>query len=122
MTDKEHLKKVMAIANKNIFIEVYYKNSDSKIASTVKSVYDKVLEQIKESLDWNDIDKDTCRILGFGKWDDDSNLYLIPAYMYPIIPIGLKVTTILDNEEEFNGKNDTDSRFGCLAFGIKIKE
>lgn len=51
-----------------------------------------------------------------------ANLWLIPLYLFPIIPIGLKVTCINGEEIVNDGHNlDDDIRFGCVAYGIKIK-
>ncbi len=51
-----------------------------------------------------------------------ANLWLIPLYLFPIIPIGLKVTCINGEEIVNDGHNlDNDIRFGCVAYGIKIK-
>lgn len=52
-----------------------------------------------------------------------ANLWLIPLYLFPIIPIGLKVTCINGEEIVNDGHNlDDDIRFGCVAYGIKIKK
>ena len=49
-------------------------------------------------------------------------LRLIPLYLYPSLPIGIKLTSISGEEIVFNGSNiDTDTRFGCIAWGIKPK-
>lgn len=122
MTNKEALQRGTALCCKNIFLQVYYKSADGIIADVVKENAPRLLEHIKQNLDWNDIDEETCRILGFSKWEDNDNVWLIPTYLYSIIPIGLKVVTIFGNEAVFNSHNDDDSRLGVLPFGIKVKE
>lgn len=50
-------------------------------------------------------------------------LRLIPLYLYPSLPIGITLTSIDGEEIVYNGSNiDTDTRFGCLAWGIKPKK
>ena len=50
-------------------------------------------------------------------------LRLIPLYLYPSLPIGITLTSINGEEIVFDGSNiDTDTRFGCLAWGIKPKK
>ena len=50
-------------------------------------------------------------------------LRLIPPYLYPSLPIGITLTSIGGEEIVFDGSNiDTDTRFGCLAWGIKLKK
>lgn len=51
------------------------------------------------------------------------NLYLIPLYLYHLIPNGLKVYSIFGEEiivDTVNHNLDNDSRFGVLAYGIKF--
>ena len=50
-------------------------------------------------------------------------LYLIPAYLYPSLPIGITLTSIGGEDVIFDGSNiDIDVRPGWLAYGIKPKK
>ena len=50
-------------------------------------------------------------------------LRLIPLYLYPSLPVGITLTSIGGEEIVFDGSNiDIDTRFGCLAWGIKPKK
>lgn len=50
-------------------------------------------------------------------------LRLIPLYLYPSLPTGITLTSIGGEEIVFDGSNiDTDTRFGCIAWGIKPKK
>lgn len=47
---------------------------------------------------------------------------LIPLYLLPILPEGTKLYSIFGEEIIYDGNNiNNDTRFGCLAYGIKIK-
>ena len=48
-------------------------------------------------------------------------LALIPIWLYPFIPEDLELTSIGGNKD-FAPNIDTDVRFGCLAWGILLKE
>ena len=49
-------------------------------------------------------------------------LRLIPLYLYPSLPLGITLTSINGEDVIFDGSNiDTDTRFGCIAWGIKPK-
>ena len=63
-------------------------------------------------------------LIGFTKWSEDSpNLYLIPSWLYPALPVGLQVTGISGEESEFSPEtHDSESRYGCLAYGINLVE
>ena len=83
-----------------------------------------MLEDLKKYINWEDMTKEDARELRFGIWSDDMpDLYLIPLYLLPILPIGTKVVDIFGEEIIYDGTNiDNDARFGCLAYGIIIKE
>ena len=61
-------------------------------------------------------------LIGFTKWsEDDPNLYLIPSWLYPALPVGLQVTDISGEVSEFSPEtHDSDSRYSCLAYGINL--
>ena len=63
-------------------------------------------------------------LIGFTKWsEDDPNLYLIPSWLYPALPVGLQVTGISGEVSEFSPEtHDSESRYGCLAYGINLVE
>ena len=63
-------------------------------------------------------------LIGFTQWsEDDPNLYLIPSWLYPALPVGLRVTGISGEVSEFSPEtHDSESRYGCLAYGIHLVE
>ena len=63
-------------------------------------------------------------LIGFTLWSEDSpSLYLIPAWLYPALPVGLQVTGISGEVSEFSPEtHDSESRYGCLAYGINLVE
>jgi hypothetical protein len=53
---------------------------------------------------------------------EDEDIILFPGGWYDIIPDGFKCTGIHGQEEIFvKGESDDDTRFGCLAYGIRRK-
>ena len=74
-------------------------------------------------IDLSEMTVETALELRFQKWDSDSNLYLIPLWFKPLIPIGIELTCINGEKIVYDGNNiDDDIRFGCLAYGIEITE
>ena len=63
-------------------------------------------------------------LIGFTKWsEDDPSLYLIPSWLYPALPVGLQVIGISGEESEFSPEtHDSESRYGCLAYGVNLVE
>ena len=50
-------------------------------------------------------------------------LYLIPVYLYPSLPIGITLTSIVGKDVIFDGSNiDLYVRYGFLSYGIKPKK
>ena len=101
--------------------EYYHEPND--IYTEIKIARKKFLEKLKDEIDFNNLNEQEAIELRFGKWsEEDPTLYLIPIWLLPILPIGTKVTSIFDEEIVYDGKNiDNDVRFGCLAYGIRVK-
>lgn len=69
--------------------------------------------------------------LGFGLWDETSNLHLIPYFLYDFLEYGQELTsisgsvkTVTPEYKDIESDNyiDNDHRFGCLAYGFIPKE
>ncbi|MGN0173974.1 MAG: hypothetical protein ACI39F_05995 [Acutalibacteraceae bacterium] len=104
---------------------VYDSWGDKMKVREMKEKFDMFYKQFKDKnlIDFNNLTISEAKELRFGKWDENSDLWLIPLWLYPLIPIGTKLTSISGNEIIFDGKNiDKDIRFGCLAWGIELKE
>lgn len=80
-------------------------------------------ESNKPLIDISKMTVGTAKEMGFCKWDENSDLYLFPLWFMPLIPIGTEVTSIGGEKIIYDGTNlDNDIRFGCLAYGIELKE
>jgi hypothetical protein len=79
--------------------------------------------------DWESLralNKAELKAMGCGVWDepDENNtvLMLLPGEWYSAIPNGFEGEDINGNPDVFErGATDDDIRFGCLAFGIRVK-
>lgn len=104
----------------------------SQITNLVLFEQEPRLEYIFDQLDeyqiplehWQALTIPQAKCLGFRKWDVDSNLMLIPGYLYSFIPAGLALYSISGEETEYLDYTelDSDCRFGCLAYGIHMQE
>ena len=80
-----------------------------------------LLEELKEVIDWYKLSTTEATVLGFQRWE--GNLWLIPLYLLPILPVGIEVICISGEKITYDGKNiDDDQRFGCIAYGINITD
>lgn len=93
-------------------------------------------------VDFTDFTSDELLLCGFKIWNKETNLHLIPLYLYPFLPIGIELTCIdgskikveenydsqyiesclvgIDSSDLIKNKSyiDNDHRAGMLAFGI----
>lgn len=101
--------------------EYYHEPND--IYEEIKIARKRFLEALKDEIDFNDLSKEEAIELRFCKWsEEDPSLYLIPIWLFPILPVGTKLTSINGDEIVYDGKNvDNDVRFGCLAYGVRVK-
>lgn len=98
--------------------------SDEYCRQSVKNATGVFLSAMEKYIDWGNITREEALGLGFTLWSaDQPDLYLIPLYLLPILPIGTEVTCINGRTFIYDGTNiDNDVRFGCIAYGITIKE
>lgn len=108
----------------NVMAESYNYNWSAEFkANEIKNNFDKFYESAKKlDLDLDKLTVDELKEMRFGKWDDESNLWLIPLWFVPLLPVGIELTTISGEKVKYTGDNiDLDIRFGCIAYGI-VKE
>ena len=94
-----------------------------KIKENKKS-FEEFYEELKKHIDFTKLTVEEAKELRFKRWSDEQpNLWLFPLYLVPIIQEGLEVTSISGNKYKYEKeKADNDIRFGCVAYGIEIKE
>lgn len=98
--------------------------SDEFCRKEIKEAHDKLIEELKKHIDLKTLTREEAIELRFGRWSDETpNLYLIPLWLLPVVPIGTELTSIFGNKVKYDGTNiDNDIRFGCIAYGIEICE
>ena len=70
-------------------------------------------------INWQNLTVEEALELRFCRWEEESDLYLIPIWLYPFIPEDLVLTSIGGNKA-FVSCISTDTRFGRLSWGILI--
>jgi hypothetical protein len=111
-------------ANKVAETTQYTNWSDDFCRKEIKESTEKFINELKKHIDWDNLTVEEARELRFCRWDDDQpDLWLIPLWLLPIVPIGMELETIDGTKVIYDGTNvDNDIRFGCIAYGITIKE
>ena len=86
----------------------------------LRKAFDKFYKSMKGlDLDLEKLTVDELKEMRFCKWDEESDLWLIPLWFVPLLPVGIELTTISGAKVTYTGDNiDLDIRFGCTAYGI----
>lgn len=100
---------------------VLHTKDPGHLDSDIRQSWGVFCNSAKKYIDWKNLTIEEARELRFRKWDEESDLWLIPIWLYPFIPEDLELTSIGGNKG-FAPNIDTDVRFGCLAWGILLKE
>lgn len=98
----------------------YHENEQT---SGMKIKTHKFFDSIEKFIEWDKLERDDFLTLGFmniSDYDDEYDLWLLPAWMYDIIPNGFKLYDSNMNEFFFN-RNTTpfEQQYGCLKYGIR---
>lgn len=68
-----------------------------------------------------DLTSGELKTLDFQRWDEESNLYLIPIWMTKFIQQDIEVTSFMGKKKKL-ADADKDHRCGCIAYGVIPKE
>ena len=97
--------------------------SDEFCRKEVRQATMDFVSELRKYIDFSKLTREEAVALRFGQWEEGSDLYLIPLYLLPIVPVGTELTCISGESVVYDGTNiDNDVRFGCIAYGIRISE
>lgn len=121
MKKKEIINCLTWYANRVAETVRYTSWDDAFCRNEVRTATMDFLSELRKHIDFSKLTKEEALALRFGWWDDD--LYLIPLYLLPLVPVGTELTSINGNTIVYDGTNiDDDVRSGCLAWGVRISE
>ena len=102
---------------------IYNWADDYKVGENNEN-FETFYEELKKHIDFIKITVEEAKELRFQRWSEEQpDLWLFPLYLVPIIPEGLEVTFISGEKAKYEkDKMDNDIRFGCVAYGIEIKD
>ena len=96
-------------------------------ARTIKESFETFYNSLKKDTNKHLVDltamtAEKAKELRFCRWSEDTpNLWLLPLWFVPLIPIGTELTDIGGGKVVYDGNNiDLDVRFGCIAYGIEL--
>ena len=130
MTDLEFYQKALScqswLVNRISESKAYAKHwSDEFCLEDIRKAIERYYSDnsVKEVFTLDNLTKERAKALRFGKWSDEQpDLYLFSLWFVLFLPYGTKVVGIGGNTFEYNKDTDLDTRFGCVAFGIEIKQ
>lgn len=130
MTDLEFYRNALAcqswLVNRISESKAYAKNwSDEFCLEDIRKAIERYYsdDYVKEVFKLDNLTKERAKALRFGKWSDEQpDLYLFPLWFVLFLPYGTKVIGIGGNTFEYSEETSLDIRFGCVAFGVELKQ
>ena len=131
MTDLEFYQKALSFqswfVNRISEIKAYGKHwSDEFCLKELRNATEKYFtdEHAKEVFSLDNLTRERAKHLRFGRWDEDEqpDLYLFPLWFVLFLPYGTKVIGIGGYTFEYSEETDLDIRFGCVSFGVELKQ
>ena len=106
----------------------YNKWSDQFKVENMNDIFE-TLERWEEKygifkIDPNELTESEMKELGFGKWNEENSIRLIPIWLFPFLTDSFICGSIDGNDLKLRSKSelDNDHRFGYLAYGCNPKE
>ena len=130
MTDLEFYQKALScqswLVNRISESKAYAKNwSDEFCLKDIRKAIERYYSDdfVKEVFTLDNLTKERAEALKFCLWSDEQpDLYLFPLWFVLFLPYGTKVVSIGGEKFEYSKETDLDTRFGCVAFGIELKQ
>ena len=73
-------------------------------------------------IDPYDLTEDQMINLGFKRWSKDTELMLIPLWLFKFLADDVNVECIDGTKVDKKSEMDNDNRLGCLAYGVVPKD
>ena len=131
MTDLEFYQKALScqswLVGRISEIKAYGKHwGDELCLKEIRDAIESYLtdDYVKEVFTLDNLTRERAKHLRFGRWyeDEQPDLFLFPLWFVLFLPYGTKVISIDGDTFEYSEETDLDTRFGCVAFGIELKQ
>lgn len=108
------------IVNRAAEVMCYTMWSDEFAAKQIREIPDVLLERHPElgKIQPSELTEEECNSLGFGQWNADNPMRLIPIWLFPFLADEIQTTCIDGSSVLRKADMDNDHRYGCLAYGI----
>lgn len=120
-TAEKYLKIINRYGRQNVLVSMYenWQGDEEFIPEVLFGYYRTFINKLKEEIPFETLTESDLRVMGFGEWDNEKHLFLIPLLLWEYIPDGTEVVSIM-GEKCIKGKDkiDDDTRDGYLAYCI----
>lgn len=101
-----------------------YKNwTDEFARQDAGKAFEALYKELPKHIKLDKLTRKEMQELQFGRWDDESELMLVPLWLVPLVPDDIEVYGIGGGKmTAAEAKKDLDVRFGCVAWGIYPKK
>lgn len=95
------------------------------LSPILKDKVEKFYQSVNSCIDWDNLIAYDLRNLGFMRYEDEgessTELWLIPQWLYPIIPDEIELMNIQGEMFTFDRKTTPYTLFyGCMTYGVCI--
>ena len=121
-TAEKYLEIINRYGRRVVLVSVYkdcQEEDKEFILDVLFSYYSTFINKLKEEIPFETLTESDLRVMGFGEWDNEKHLFLVPLLLLEYIPDGTEVVSIM-GEKYVKGKDkiDDDTRDGYLAYCI----
>lgn len=120
-TAKKYLKIINKYGRQVVLVTMYknWQGDEEFMLDELFSYYRTFINKLKEEIPFETLSESDLRVMGFGEWDNEKHLFLIPLLLWEYIPDGTEVVSVM-GEKCVKGKDkiDDDTRDGYLAYCI----
>ena len=120
-TAEKYLKILNKYGRHVVLVSMYKNWQEDKgfMLDELFSYYRTFINKLKEEIPFETLTESDLRVMGFGEWDNEKHLFLIPLLLWEYIPYGTEVVSIT-GERYVKGKDkiSDDTRNGYLAYCI----
>lgn len=120
-TAEKYLKIINGYGRHVVLVSMYKNWQEDKgfMLDELFSYHCTFTNKLKEEIPFETLTESDLRVMGFGEWDNEKHLFLVPLLLWEYIPDGTEMVSIM-GERYVKGKDkiNDDTRDGYLAYCI----
>lgn len=100
---------------------------EQKVAGHIFSSRDSVKNHMigfaRNEMDVWELSDEEKTLLGFAKWDDKSDKWLIPVWLFNLLPLGIPIhSPVTGSNDVIEDDTNDDYRLGCVGYCFRKED